>query len=61
MKWQVKTQTRSYTVKTNSSKTAVEQVRETDQTEILLVQLLPSTVAGKVKRLIRKVFGQRGK
>lgn len=61
MKWQVKTQAGSHTVKTNSSKTAVEKVRETDQTEIVLVRLLPSTFAGKAKRLMKQVFGRQGK
>lgn len=58
MKWEVITLKKVYKIKSNSSKDAVDQVRKTDDSDIISVKLLPSTLSGKTRRLIRNIFGK---
>lgn len=56
MKWEVKTKKKTHRVSTVSSREAVDRVRETDDSEIVSVKLLPKTISGKVNRFFKKIF-----
>jgi acyl-coenzyme A synthetase/AMP-(fatty) acid ligase len=56
MKWEIITLKKVYKIKSNSSKDAVDQVRKTDNSDIISVKLLPNTISGKARRLIRNIF-----
>jgi hypothetical protein len=53
MKWEVKTKLKTHYVENNSSKCAVDFVKEIDNSEIVSVTLVPKNLSGKVKRLFR--------
>ena len=53
MKWEVKTKLKTHYVENNSSKCAVDRVKEIDNSEIVAVTLVPKNFSGKVKRLFR--------
>lgn len=56
MKWEIKTKTSKYVIESNSSKHAVDVVKQTDITEILSVKLLPSTIKGKIKKFFKDII-----
>ena len=53
MKWEVKTKLKTHYVENNSSRCAVDFVKEIDSSEIVSVMLVPKNLSGKVKRLFR--------
>ncbi len=61
MKWEVKTSRKTYRIETNSSKDAVEQVKQIDNSEIVSVKLIPKSLGGKAKRLFKNIFNKQGK
>jgi hypothetical protein len=61
MKWEVKTSRRTHRIETNSSKDAVDQVAQIDDSEVVSVKLIPKSLGGKAKRLFRSIFDKQGK
>lgn len=53
MTWEVKTTAKVHKVSTNSSRIALEKVREKDKTELVHVKLLPPTFFDKLKKFVR--------
>lgn len=58
MKWEIVTKNKKYIIENNSSKTAVDIVKETDKSDIVSVKLVPATTIGKIKRTWRSWFGK---
>jgi hypothetical protein len=58
MKWEITTKNKKHIVENNSSKQALEIVKETDFSEVLSVKLLPATTMGKIRQTWRTWFGK---
>jgi len=61
MKWEIKTSRRTHRIETNSSRDAVNQVAQIDDSEVVSVKLLPKSLGGKARRLFRNIFNNQGK
>lgn len=58
MKWEIITINNKHVVENNSSKIALDKVKEIDNSTVVSVKLLPATTMGKLRRTWRSWFGK---